>query len=168
MDIFFDTEFTQLNKADFPALLSIGCVAQNGREFYGELPENAHEERCSHFVIFVVLPLMQGGEYAMTELALAKNLQEWIESFAEDEVTLCSDSPPHDWRWVEGLFNQYHCWPKNLRRECKTIEFAGEQKNNAFEEGFIIFWDKAEAEEHHALWDARSLHFAWNYAEGVT
>lgn len=33
MHVFFDTEFTTIEKDGFRTLISIGCVAQDGREF---------------------------------------------------------------------------------------------------------------------------------------
>lgn len=55
MDIYFDTEFT-----DFvvdPALISIGFVSVNGKEFYAELNDTYREDECSDFVIENVLPV---------------------------------------------------------------------------------------------------------------
>ena len=43
MDIFFDTEFTTLNPNGYPFLINLGCVAQDGREFYAELSDTWNE-----------------------------------------------------------------------------------------------------------------------------
>ena len=40
MQVFFDTEFSSLNKKNgHRYLISIGCVAHDGREFYAELSD---------------------------------------------------------------------------------------------------------------------------------
>lgn len=69
---FFDSEFTTLEKDGVRKLISIGCVAQDGREFYAELSDTWHPFNCSDFVVATVLPLLQGGECLMTEAELAK------------------------------------------------------------------------------------------------
>jgi hypothetical protein len=44
MNVFFDTEFSGIrNRNDPRYLISIGCVAQDGREFYAELTDTWDE-----------------------------------------------------------------------------------------------------------------------------
>lgn len=62
MDVVFDTEFSGTEKTKGHLyLISIGCVAPDGREFYAELTDSWDESLCSIFTIQSVLPLLQGG-----------------------------------------------------------------------------------------------------------
>ena len=165
MQVFFDTEFTMLEKKNgHPYLISIGCVAQDGREFYAELSDTWHEGLCSDFVVETVLPLLQGGEYRMTEAVLAERLKDWIENLTLKQVILRSDAPGIDWPWVEQLFQYYGCWPKNLRRTCGTIYFEQYHQQHRYNAGLENFWNDNIDRQHHALVDARSLLFAWKFA----
>lgn len=164
MNVFFDTEFTTIDKKNgVQTLISIGCVAQDGREFYAELTDTWHQFNCSQFVVENVLPLLQGSEYQMTEAALAVHLKDWIESMSEKEVTLRSDAPLYDWVWVEQLFNDYG-WPKNLRQKSGTIYFNHDSQIRRYQDALGKFWKANAAQQHHALVDARSLQFAWKFA----
>jgi len=43
MQVWFDTEFSNIDKINaVPMLISIGCIAQDGREFYAELSDTWH------------------------------------------------------------------------------------------------------------------------------
>lgn len=167
MDVFFDTEFTTLNnKTGYPFLISIGCVAHDGRAFYAELSDTWHEGLCSDFVIQTVLPLLEGGECRMKESELAVCLKDWIEALTNNQVTLRSDAIGVDWPWVEQLFQFYGCWPKNLRRSPGSIYFEDMRQKFRFDAGLHSFWTTNAARQHHALVDAKSLLFAWKFATG--
>ncbi len=84
MDVFFDTEFTTSEMLiGYPALISIGCVAEDGREFYAELIDTWQPGNCSQFVLETVLPLLQGGDFRMTEAQCAARFREWIEGLTD-------------------------------------------------------------------------------------
>jgi len=169
MKVYFDTEFT-----DFvidPALISIGFVADDGREFYVELNDTFDEPMCSWFVIEAVLPSLWGAEYEMSLKDLSKKLKEWIEDFGEP-VNLFSDAPTYDWQWVFEIFDRTGCeWPSNLVRRCKNtqdLEGAGaREKYNRAYEGFWSSNLEAGAVRHHALWDARCIRYAHRIATDV-
>ncbi len=164
MDVFFDTEFTDINPMEQPFLISIGLVALDGRKFYAELSDTYHIGLCSDFVKQFVLTLLDGSEYRMPEAQLAIRLKEWIEALGDDEVVLRSDSPIHDWPWVAELFQFYGCWPKNMRRKCGAIGFENPNMWHRFNAGLAFFWRDNIARQHHALVDARSLQFAYKFA----
>lgn len=164
MQVFFDTEFTTLNPNGYPFLISIGCVAQDGREFYAEVDGGWNEGLCSDFVIQTVLPLLQGGEYRIAEADLAMRLKDWIESLTDKQVILRSDCPSVDWPWIEQLSQFYGCWPKNLRQKCGTIYFSHDYQINRYQDALADYWKTNAARQHHALVDAKSLLFAWKAA----
>lgn len=164
MIVFFDTEFTTLNKNGIRKLISIGCVAQNGREFYAELVDTYHEGLCSEWVIRNVLPLLQGGEYRMPEADFAVRLKNWVEGLTDKELIFRSDNPGVDWPWVEQLFTFYGCWPKNMRRKYGAIYFNHDYQIRRYQNALGEYWKEHSARQHHALVDARSLLFAWKSA----
>lgn len=166
MNVFFDSEFTTLNPNGYPFLISLGCVAQDGREFYAEIEEGEgwNKGLCSDFVIETVLPLLNGGECRTTEAQLAVCLKDWIEGLTDQQVILRSDCPGVDWPWVEQLFTFYGCWPKNLRRKCGTIYFSHDYQIRRYQDALGEYWKANAARQHHALVDAKSLLFAWKFA----
>lgn len=165
MNVFFDTEFSSLgDKLNTPCLISIGCVTQDGREFYAELADTYHPFNCSDFVVENVLPLLSGGECRMVEAELAVRLRDWIDGLTDKQVIFRSDAPGYDWPWVEQLFTFYGCWPKNLQQKVGAISFDNDNQQNSFESALADYWSEHSARQHHALVDARSLLFAWKHA----
>jgi hypothetical protein len=162
--VFIDTEFSTIEKNGSPALISIGCVTQDGSEYYAELTNTWHPANCSDFVVKNVLPLLEGGDCRMTEAELAVSLKAWIESLSDTEVIMRSDSPRFDWPWVEQLFQFHGCWPVNLRKKCGTIYFNHDYQLRRYEQGLANYWKDHHARQHHALVDARSMMFAWKHA----
>ena len=161
--VFFDTEFSTIERNGSPALISIGCVDQDGREFYAELVDTWHPSNCSAFVISTVLPLLDGGECRTTEAELAVSLKAWIESLTT-QVIMRSDNPQFDWPWVEHLFIFYGLWPVNLRKKCGTIYFDHEYQIHRYEAAMGQYWHEYATRQHHALVDAKCLLHAWKAA----
>lgn len=58
MHVFFDTEFTSPSTES--KLISVGFVAQDGRDFYAELSEGCSPEECSEFVRQEAPPHLDG------------------------------------------------------------------------------------------------------------
>ena len=163
MSVFFDTEFTKFRTVDDePKLISIGLVAEDGREFYAELLDTWDISDCSQFVISVVLELLDNKEF-IKEADLAVKLKSWIEALGAEEIVLRCDSPSYDWPFVAELF-QFYGWPVNLRRKCGTVYFDNDRQVHRFQAGLAMFWRDNLARQHHALVDARSMRFAWKYA----
>ncbi len=166
LNVFFDTEFTDISSNEPPFLISIGFVTEDGREFYAELTDTYDFGQCSDFVRANVLPLLQGGAYRMSEAQLAARLKEWIESLGAQEAVLRCDSPSSDWPLAAGLFQRHNCWPANLRRQCGAIDFDLNNQWRRYEDCISAYWRDHAGQEHHALEDARSMLFAWKYATG--
>lgn len=161
MNVFFDTEFTSLEKRNgYRYLISIGCVAEDGREFYAELTDTWDEHLCSMFVLEAVLPLLQGGDCRMDVADLAVRLKAWIEGLSCKEVILRTDAPALDWPFIQELFD-VHGWPRNLSRECVDIHFGTHAEQERYNDCLEHYWNANAMWQHHALVDARSKHFAW-------
>ncbi len=163
MRVFFDTEFSGIDKKNgYRYLISIGCVAEDGREFYAELTDTWDENLCSLFVIETVLPLLDGGECGMGVSEVAERLKAWIECVPDDEVILLTDAPAYDWPFIEEIFNFYG-WPKNLRRKYGTVWFETDDLQERYDAGLKLYWKDYIARQHHALVDARGMLFAWKF-----
>jgi hypothetical protein len=168
INVFFDTEFTNLNPHAVPMLISVGLASADGREFYAELTDTYQVGDCSDFVIKNVLPLlgMNSGDHSacLLEAQCASKMQVWIESLGEGEVVLRSDAPGYDMPFLEYMFNFYGCWPKNLRKKCGTVHFDNDRQRHRYNSGVSAFWKEHAARQHHALVDALCMRFAWKYA----
>lgn len=112
--IFFDTEFTGLHQNT--TLISIGCVAEDGREFYAELTDYDEDQinKMSDHArekVFDTLIYKDGGNREITNGAhtgrqgdtkyIADELSKWLSSFGT-KVQMWSDTLAYDW----VLFNQ--------------------------------------------------------------
>lgn len=165
MIVFFDTEFTSLDARDDCCLISLGCVAEDGREFYYELSDTYHHGMCSYFVQDTVLPLLEGGDKKIMEEQLAFRFREWVESLGENEVVFRSDVPAYDWPFVQYLCNFYGMWPKNLRKTCSVAgSYDSDRMAHRFNNAIEDYWKTHGARRHHSLVDARSLLYAHKYA----
>src|SRR5258708_6921127 len=88
MRVYIDTEFTHLLR---PTLISMGLVAQDGRECYVELSDGWSADDCSEFTRATVLPLLVGGDVSMATDAAAKCVHVWLSSLGPD-IEIVSDS----------------------------------------------------------------------------
>lgn len=162
MQVFFDTEFANLqqDKDGHRYLISIGCVAEDGREFYAELTDTWDEHLCSLFTLETVLPLLEGGDCRMGVSEMGARIKAWIEGLTDKEVIMCSDSPEHDWPFIKEIFD-YNEWPNNLRQSCVSLyaliysPFFERVVEQAFER------HQPRLRRHHALDDAKVSKFAY-------
>ncbi len=162
INVFFDTEFSSLEND--AKLISIGCVAEDGREFYAELEGGWQPSDCTPFVLETVLPLFQGGDYRMSQSVLAYRLKIWVAGLGDKEVNFRSDCPSIDWPWIDHIFSSFECWPANLRRQCQPIYFEDSRSHHRYLAAMESYWKAHIARQHHALVDAKSLLFAWKFA----
>lgn len=152
MRIYFDTEFTTLDKRiERVKLISAGFVAEDGQELYFELSDSYEEEGCSDFVAEHVLPNLD-EKHSMTTLEAVNKLADWIESYNE-EVQLCTDAPSYDWALLRSVMQKR--LPKNLRLH--PVNVYSERVDRSMGH---YFNDHPEAIRHHALCDARALSHA--------
>lgn len=173
MNIFFDTEFTDLVGIDRdPALISIGLISEDGeRYFYAELSDTYNVEVCSDFVKVAVLPLLDAPEvsneekggskviYArMTSAQLRELLAVWLSTFGEG-VEFWSDAPQYDWHYIIDLFHGYP-WPMNLSlfpnssvpKDLATLSVYNMGVESAFSRGL---------RRHHALDDSKAIRLGY-------
>ncbi|MGV4349785.1 hypothetical protein [Pandoraea pneumonica] len=90
--IYIDTEFTDIAA---PELISLGMVAEDGREFYGELTD-VHLERCSAFVRSQVLPQLRTQPARILSVVdLGEAARQWMRGFdgQRRRPVICYDHP---------------------------------------------------------------------------
>lgn len=147
MLVFFDTEFTDFIQID---LISVGLVAEDGREFYAERNDYRQED-CSDFVREAVLPLLRRFPNArFSEAQLSFRLREWLASLGP--FTLACDSF-HDRDLLIDLLGDM---PPNFEGWLNLNEHMSEayrQAEAAFHSGGWPW--------HHALYDAQAMRAGW-------
>lgn len=152
MHVFFDTEFTELGID--PRLISIGLIAEDGREFYAELSDTYTIEDCGDFARMAVIPKLAGAEARMSLAELGDHLYTWLTAFREP-ITLATDSLSWDWPWIQEIFYD-RAWPENVAKSPailgQTLDFA-----RAVESAVTTH----RLRRHHALDDAKANRLAW-------
>lgn len=151
MLIFLDTEFTDFVRPD---LISIGLVAEDGREFYAERTDY-HRDACNDFVKNAVVPLLGRAPKATCNRAeLTYRLRNWFDALPEP-ATIIYDFEG-DWLLlVKAILGHQQTMPpvnfgQPLHLENSSIthpEFERAQNNTYTQD-----WPP-----HHSLADARAL-----------
>ena len=163
MRVFFDTEFTGLHQDT--TLISIGCVAENGRTFYG-LCEDFDRRQVDHWIQVNVLtrvdnygwmfPKEEEGKhlnYVGQSRWIAGHLKEWLQSFGES-IEMWSDCLAYDWVLFCQLFGGARKIPKCVYYIpfdiCTLFKLKGIDPNINREK----YVDYIDGGKHMALWDA--------------
>ncbi|MFO0157719.1 MAG: hypothetical protein ACK51V_01610 [bacterium] len=147
MRIFIDTEFSDFKN---PLLISIALVADDGREFYAELPVD--QSRCNSFVLDTVLPLL-GQEPAArcTPEELASRMVSWLLPYENQNPTLCYDFAGDWFLFSKALSYKVPIWltPQNIYQQIDPLACETYLQANRLP-------------QHHALYDARANQHAFN------
>ncbi|MBR7780231.1 3'-5' exoribonuclease [Undibacterium rugosum] len=148
MNIFIDTEFTDFIK---PQLISMGLVAASGEEFYAEVP--FLEISCSTFVKEVVIPLLgkQHGAVCSKD-ELRERLITWLELVRprNEALEICFYFQT-DWDlFANALGGSIPIW-------CQA-RLIGREINELLR---YDFHKRNQLPEHHALYDARAIRYAF-------
>lgn len=155
MRLFLDTEFTNFN---LPVLISLGLVAEDGREFYAERNDFALDA-CSPFVQAQVLPRLGHIPGAACDAdTLGQRLYRWLEDLAEPACVL------YDYAGDWLLLTEAVITAERLRLPAtvqsrdflpvETIQHPVFCKASA--SAYSLQWMP-----HHALADARALRAGW-------
>lgn len=148
--VFIDTEFTCFSD---PQLISIGLAASTGEEFYAEVPYSFGS--CSEFVREVVVPLL-GKEVAYPYDELHSLLRNWFTVVkAAESITICYDSECDRTLFLQVFDN----------RPPHFIRFRDVGERNINELLRYEFHVKNNLPEHHALYDALALRYAFRESQ---
>lgn len=157
MRFWFDTEFIEDGRTI--DLISIGIVAEDGREFYAEL-EECDLSRASPWVRQNVVPHLTG--YKSTRQAVALSIEQFC---SEYPITTGPTKPEfwayygaYDWVALCQLFGTMmdlpKGWPMYVRDIKQWCDMLGNPKLPEQGKG-----------EHHALADARWTMQAWEFLQ---
>lgn len=127
MKIFFDTEFTGLHKNT--TLISLGCVAEDGRTFYAECTDY-DKSQCDGWIKANVIEFLclnslgtngdlKGMKVRGSAELVKKHLQEWLSQF--DSVQFVSDVCHYDFVLLIDLFGTAFDLPENVCAACHDI-----------------------------------------------
>lgn len=153
MRYWFDTEFIEDGKTI--DLLSIGIVAEDGREFYAESNE-CDLSRASPWVRENVIPHLTGK--AFTRAWIRAGVQQFV---SEYPITEGPTKPEfwayyadYDWVALCQLFGTMMDLPKGWPMYCRDVKQLCDDLGNPT-------LPKQSTTEHHALADARWTREAW-------
>lgn len=170
MKVFFDTEFTGLHQNT--TLISIGCVAENGRTFYAEcndydraqVDDWIQENVIAHLqwndgVKRPVLIRPDSVEICAKREQVAYHLELWLFEIARggQVIEIWSDCLAYDWTLFCELFSGAREIP-----ECVyyiPFDLATLLKLKGIDPDITRkeYAEMPEAVDHHALWDAKVI-----------
>lgn len=151
MKYFMDTEFSARGRRHPIELISIGIVAEDGREFY-RISNGFDWNRVNPWVHDNVLPLLEGHpDFTVPEIVAA--VREFI---GEDKPEFWGYYADYDWVVFCQMFGTMMDLPKGWPMYCRDIKQWCDQFGNP----------KLPAQsstEHNALNDARWNKLAWDF-----
>ena len=167
MKIFFDTEFTALNKDC--ELLSIGLISEDNKMFYAEI-NDFDEKKTTPWVKQYVVPnlIFYGKTYTEyikkdddyvkmlgSTKYIADELRHWLEQF--DEIEMWGDCLCYDWTLFIDLFGSAFDIPKNVYHIpfdlCTQFKMNGIDPDISRED----FLGEHNNDKHNALFDAEVI-----------
>ena len=177
MRVFFDTEFTGLHQNT--SLISIGCVAADGRTFYGEMAdydrkqvnswieENviAHLSLDRHNGRFWSLPADAAEEHYGDRLRIAASLHRWLGSL-DGQVEMWSDCLAYDWVLFCELFGGAFGTPRcvyYIPFDLATLLKLKYVDPDVSREEFAGL--TGSGPKHNALWDAKVIKACYDRLE---
>ncbi len=186
MKLFFDTEFTGLQKNT--TLISIGIIDENNRSFYAEFTDYNKEqvndwiqENVIQNLKFNDTVLKDGNTYLMGSgntlemkgdtTAIKNELIRWLDYY--EEATLISDVCHYDMMLFIDIFGNAFDLPKHICPVCYEINqdiahflditnteaFDVNREDLAYGDDDIIL---DNAVKHNALWDAQVIKDVYN------
>jgi hypothetical protein len=160
MRIFFDTEFNGFREDS--RLLSIGLVAEDGRECYVEMPTRGpHLRDAAEFVLIHVvgqfgrIPYAEVSNYA----EMARRVAAFLDGFT-GRLELCYDWKL-DWQHLESLLTGHTALLARIgANNIAGVAAEGSAGEEAARQA-ILACREPLLQAHHALADARALRAAW-------
>jgi len=172
--IFFDLEFSGLHK--LTTAVSIGLVAEDGREFYAEFTDYDEHQIDEWLHKNIMSKLILNGYsfeqhydpeaetvHVKGDTELIKNtLTEWLEPYKEDGIEMWGDCLAYDWVLFIGIFGNAFDIPSHIyylpMDICTALKLCGEDPDINREEYAYGKDDLegAEKDKHNALADART------------
>ncbi len=150
MKVFFDTEFTGLHQNT--TLISIGMVAEDGRELYCELNDYDKTQVDDWIEKNVISNLYNTNPISKSQLK--KTIEAFLEPY--DSVEIWSDCLSYDWVLFNDIFGHAFNIPKNVYYIpfdiCTLMKIKGVDPDINREEFLGL---NSGSKKHNALWDAK-------------
>ena len=155
--IFIDCEFTSI---ETPQLLSIGLVAEDGRELYVELAGESHLMRASTFVLDTVVPQFGLRPRAVaTKEELGQLVGAWLLDFRHSSIDVAYDYHT-DFDLLAQVLQGAGLWErlKDVLRPTHIGYLIGQMEvEAAMQRSWADSFARLGIDRHHALADARAL-----------
>jgi DNA polymerase III epsilon subunit-like protein len=160
--IFIDTEFTTLDLAKSPWLLSIGIVTGDGREFYAEIDtsiDKAYRQRCTDWVrghVLTQFRKLPGRTLSPARLAI--EVAEWLEDLGKEGPILACYDYSWDFDFLESALEKAGDVTCNIVP--MHIGYLSEDEDGIEASDKSLAQSKGgdvSLRDHHALADARAL-----------
>ncbi len=157
MRYFIDTEFSERGPHQAIDLISIGIVAEDGREFYAVSTE-FREKDCNPWVRENVLPHLLGkvrvgiGQATLAEIRVA--ILQFCDSEKYGKPEFWGYYADYDWVVFCQIFGAMIDLPKGWPMYCRDIKQLCDQLGNPQ-------LPKQDSIEHNALFDAQWNEAAW-------
>lgn len=166
MRYWLDTEFIERGPEYPIRLLSIGIVAEDGREFYAETV-HAHALISIDYDNFGdpwlrnnVQPHLRGGTAEMRRGALAAKVRAFCGPSRYGEPEFWAYYADYDWVVLCQLFGRMIDLPKGWPMFCRDVKQYADSLGNPQ-------LPKQESGEHDALADARHCRMMWEFLEAL-
>lgn len=156
MRYFLDTEFSERGPIYPIQLISIGIVAEDGREFYAENYE-CDWSGCNEWVQKNVLPNLAGPR--LTLPSIADEIRKFVG--ADSKPEFWGYYADYDWVVFCQIFGAMIDLPKGWPMYCRDIKQWCDQLGNPLLPSQLSL-------EHHALNDARWNAVAWDFLGNYT
>ena len=152
MRVYLDTEFTQFTQ---PNLISIGLVADDGREFYAVMKRFPFQQ-CSAFVREVVLPIIEHWpSTTLDRRELQQSLRQWLNKSAEPLEIVCDFATDAE-LLIELIDAETDHALRTFNIASVTV-FSAMQCEQITDAVDNYFTEPRQWPRHHALEDARAL-----------
>jgi hypothetical protein len=155
MKFWFDTEFYE--NGETINLISIGIVAEDGRQYYAEAPFAEDNASATEWLKGNVRPHLIGGAAVKTW----SQLQDEVVEFVGEKPEFWAYYAAYDWVALCQLFGTMmqlpHGWPMYCRDLKQWCDMLGNPK-----------LPEQTSTEHHALADAKWTREAWEFLARVT
>lgn len=146
MRFWFDTEFLEDGRSI--ELISIGLVAEDGREYYAETPGAEFLSGSTDWLKENVKPHLTGPTFARTKIARE------IVTFVGDEPEFWAYYADYDWVALCQLYGRMIDLPVSWPMFCRDVKQLCDSMGDPP-------LPKQDSQEHHALADARWAKLAW-------
>lgn len=150
MKIWFDTEFIEDGRTI--DLISIGMVAEDGREYYAEVMECDYS-KADEWVRENVLSHLAGDVRPRAQIAKD------IIAFAGTNPEVWAYYADYDWVALCQLFGRMIDLPAEWPMYCRDLKQEADRLGQKLPEQLSV--------EHHALEDARWTKFAWESIQDI-